>query len=497
MNTQRIPSNRATGPEERRPNSDARLDHRACYQAISRRDRRFDGTFYTGVTTTGIFCRPSCPARTPASRNVRFFAHAAGAIDAGFRPCRRCRPELAPAHPEWNRRADLAHKAMALIEQGVVDREGVGGLASRLGVSERHLRRELVSEVGTGPNQLARTRRVLLARRLLDETSLAVTDIAFASGFTSIRQFNESFRQAFDATPTELRRRPGRSPAGGDGDSVVTLTLAARGMLGWPALHAFFAGHVVPGLEAADGNRFRRHLPGGWVELAGGPDDRSVVITCSLDDLSDLTALIPTIRLVCDLDSDVDAIGRELATDPELAPRLSDNGGPPTVPRLPGAFDRFELAIRAVVGQQVSVASAHTMLGKLLDIVNPGADVHRRFPTAAELLDSPLDQLGMVTRRRETIRTLARAVADERVDLSIEADPAHAEETLKTLPGIGPWTAGYITMRAFGHPDGWPASDLVLAKRLGLSGPQLDARAESWRPWRAYAAMTIWNSPRT
>jgi len=488
-------SNQSGGSEGRRPTSDARLDHHACYQAISRRDRRFDGTFYTAVKTTGIFCRPSCPARTPASRNVRFFAHAAGAIDAGFRPCRRCRPELAPAHPEWNRRADLAHKAMALIEQGVVDREGVGGLASRLGVSERHLRRELVSEVGTGPNQLARTRRVLLARRLLDQTGLAVTDIAFAAGFSSIRQFNESFRQAFDATPTELRRRPGRSPAGADGDSIVNLTLASRGRLGWSALHAFLAARAIPGLESSVDGRFRRNVPGGWIELGGGDDDRMLEITCSLDELGDLSHLVPIIRLVCDLDSDLDAIGQALSADHDLAGLLSALPAPTAVPRLPGTFDRFELAVRAVVGQQVSVAGARTTLGKLLEIVHPEAEAHQRFPSPAELLDAPLDRVGMPARRRETIRTVARAVEDGRVNLSVEADPARTEQELTVLPGIGPWTAGYITMRAFGHPDGWPASDLVLAKRLGLSRRELDSRAEAWRPWRAYAAMAIWNGP--
>ena len=497
VKTTKARAEQAGGTEDRKSVSDAGLDHRACYQAISRRDRRFDGTFYTAVKTTGIFCRPSCPARTPASRNVRFFAHAAGAIDAGFRPCRRCRPELAPAHPEWNRRADLAHKAMALIEQGVVDREGVGGLASRLGVSERHLRRELMTEVGTGPSQLARTRRVLLARRLLDQTSLAITDIAFAAGFTSIRQFNDSFREAFHATPTELRRRPGRSPAVGDGDSVVNLTLASRGRLGWSALHAFLAARAIPGLESPIDRRFRRNVPGGWVELGGGDEDRMIEITCSLEELGDLSDLMPTIRLVCDLDSDLDAIGDQLSTDPDLAGLLAAGASTTMVPRLPGTFDRFELAVRAVVGQQVSVAGARTTLGNLLRIVRPGVEVHPRFPAPEELLDAPLEQLGMPARRRETIRTLARAVRDGQVNLSVEADPTESEQELMALPGIGPWTAGYITMRAFGHPDGWPASDLVLAKRLGLSGRELDARAEAWRPWRGYAAMAIWNSPQT
>ncbi len=486
-----------TAAIEASPSAGTGLDHEACYQAISRRDRRFDGTFYTAVKTTGIFCRPSCPARTPASRNVRFFAHAAGAIDAGFRPCRRCRPELAPAHPEWNRRADLAHRAMALIEQGVVDREGVGGLASRLGVSERHLRRELVNEVGTGPNQLARTRRVLLARRLLDQTSLSITDIAFAAGFTSIRQFNESFRRTFDATPTDLRRRPGRAVATDEEASAVKLSLASRGRLGWATLQTFLAARAIPGLESAPDGRFRRNVEGGWIELAGTDDDRVIEVDCSLKDLGTLSSLLPRIRLVCDLDSDLDAIGRELRTHHDLAVILDAGGSPTAVPRLPGTFDRFELAVRAVVGQQVSVAGARTTLGRLLDIVRPDAEIHDRFPTPAEILAAPLEQLGMPNRRRETIRTLAGAVETGAVDLSVEADAGRTERDLKALPGIGPWTAGYITMRAFGHPDGWPASDLVLAKRLGVTGRELDTRAEAWRPWRAYAAMAIWNSPQT
>ncbi len=485
--------------------SNARLDHRACYQAISRRDRRFDGKFYTAVKTTGIFCRPSCPARTPASGNVTFYAHAAGALDAGFRPCRRCRPELAPAHPEWNRRADLASKALALIEQGVVDREGVGGLASRLGVSERHLRRELQAEVGTGPNQLARTRRILLARTLLDQTSLAITDIAFAAGFTSIRQFNDSFRQAFDATPTELRRRPGRARpgpqqrtrAGGEGttESTVNLTLGARGQLGWPALLSFLAARAIPGLESAGPLSFRRNVPGGWIELQAGDDDRTLDITCRLDELNELSYLIPTIRLVCDLDSDLEAIGSHLSPDPDLTTIVAQQPVPGSVPRLPGTFDRFELAVRAVVGQQISVAAARTTLGRLLTIVRPETDAHHHFPSPDEILAAPLEQLGMPTRRRDTIRTLAEAVAEGRVNLSPEVDPERVEGELLALPGIGPWTAGYIVMRALGHPDGWPSSDLVLAKRLGVSGPELNARAERWRPWRAYAAMAIWQSP--
>jgi len=480
-----------TTPEADEPRANARLDHQACYQAISRRDRRFDGHFYTAVLTTGIFCRPSCPARTPASKNVRFFAHAGGAVDAGFRPCRRCRPELAPAHPEWNRRADLANRALALIEQGVVDQDGVGGLAARLGVSERHLRRELISEVGTGPQQLARTRRLWLARALLDQTSLSVTDIAFASGFSSIRQFNDSFRQAFAATPTELRRRPGRAKSE---PQAVRLVIASRGRLGWGRLSSFLEARAIPGLESFAENRFRRNLPGGWVELGPTADDHALEVTCHLDEVGDLAHLVPILRTVCDVDADLAAITERLSADSELAGLLAQQRET-TVPRLPGTFDRFEVAVRAVIGQQVSVAAARTTLGKLLDLVNPHTGGrHQRFCTPGELLEAPLDQLGVPGTRRATLASLAAAVDSGQIELSPEADPADVEARLLAIKGIGPWTAGYIVMRAFGHPDGWPAGDLVLARRLGISGHQLQSRADAWRPWRAYAAMTIWSA---
>ena len=471
--------------DDPKPRADARLDHEVCYQAVRRRDRRFDGRFYTAVKTTGIFCRPSCPARTPASRNVTFYAHAAGAIDAGFRPCRRCRPELAPAHPEWNRRADLASRAVSLIEQGIVDREGVTGLASRLGVSERHLRRELIAEVGTGPYQLAQVRRLWLARALLDQTTLSITDVAFAAGFSSIRQFNDAFSKAFATTPSEVRRRPSRS----DGDRnrrTVTLHLPARGPLRWDLLGPFLAARAIPGLESSEGDTFRRNVDGGWVELTGTGD--TLVVTCALEELGELSQLLPTIRIVADLDTDLDAVAEQLATDPLLA-RLVD-GAVDGVPRLPGTFDRFELAVRSVVGQQVSVAGARSTLGKLLDLVGPGP--HNRFPSPDELLSAPLDRLGMPQQRRETIVRLARTVAEGQVDLSPEADPLATESRLLDIKGIGPWTAGYITMRAFSHPDGWPAGDLIVARRTGLSGPELEARAEHWRPWRAYAALALW-----
>ncbi len=472
------------------------LDHGACYEAISRRDARFDGRFYTGVTSTGIFCRPSCPARTPRAANVRFFAHAAAASDAGFRPCRRCRPELAPGHPEWNRRADLAGKALALVEQGVVDTEGVAGLAARLAVSERHLRRELNATVGTGPIQLARSRRLWLARMLLDQTNLAVTDVAFASGFSSIRQFNDAFKQAFGATPSSLRRRPGAAPTGA---TELTLGLSCRGAVQWADLNRFLAARTISGLERATDTGFRRGVPGGWIELRPTPDDDRLLLHCSLDRLDRVATLVPLVRRVADLDTDLEPVAEHLRADPDLAGRLARR----PLPRLPGPFDPFELAVRAVVGQQVSVAAAATTLARLVALVageqgDGGQPVLRQgFPSAAQVVAAPLDRLGLPARRRETIRLLARAVAEDRIDLSPAADRSKTTAQLLDIGGIGPWTAGYIAMRALDDPDGWPARDLVLRRSLGLTAAELETRAERWRPWRAYAAILLWATSQT
>ncbi len=492
--------------------SSSGLDHAACYEAIRRRDARFDGRVYTAVTTTGIFCRPSCPARTPRSTNVRFFAHAAAASEAGFRPCRRCRPELAPGHPEWNRRADLTGRALALIEQGVVDRDGVSGLADRLAVSERHLRRELKAEVGVGPVQLAKTRRLWLARILLDQTNLSVTDVAFASGFGSVRQFNDAFRAAFDATPSTLRRRADRAAAPERADvTELTLTLRGRGPIQWPALHRFLTARAVAGLEHVTEDGFHRGVPGGSIELTGSPDDDTIRLHCRLDRLDRVAELVPLVRRVADLDTDRAAVAEHLRSDPLLASRLERQ----PLPALPGAFDPFELAVRAVVGQQVSVAAAATTLAKLVEVASPGTggdghgpsdgdtttattDLAGGFPSADAIAGAPLDEVGMPGKRRATLRALAEAVADGRLDLSVGSDRQQTEAQLLALPGIGPWTAGYIAMRALGDPDGWPSGDLVLRQSITAAGDplvpsrELDRRAEQWRPWRGYAAMLLW-----
>jgi AraC family transcriptional regulator of adaptative response / DNA-3-methyladenine glycosylase II len=418
---------------------------------------------------------------------------------------------------------------MVLIEDGVVDRDGVTGLANRLGVSDRHLRRELQAEVGAGPVQLARLRRLRLARLLLDQTNLSITDVAFASGFGSVRQFNDAFQRTFAAAPSEIRRRPSLA---GAGSTELTLHLSGRGPVGWPDLHRFLRARAVPGLEQAietDGGagRFRRGVPGGWIELAGtdqsGPgrasaeasDDR-LLLRCRLDRLDRLADLVPRVRRVADLDTDRNAVTDHLVRDPLLAERLAHRPLPP----LPGAFDPFELAVRAVVGQQVSVAGAATTVANLLTLVDgastdgpavpptaeapesdhpdtsPERPLRPGFPTPEAVAAAPLERLGMPVRRRETIRALAQAVADGDVDLSSASSRDEVETTLLAIPGIGPWTAGYIALRALADPDGWPDGDLVLRRSLDPAAPpsavQLAERAQRWQPWRGYAAMLLW-----
>lgn len=477
--------------------SSSRLDHNACYSAISRKDGRFDGRFYTGVTSTGIFCRPSCPARTPRPSNVRFFPHPASAVEAGFRPCRRCRPELAPGHREWNRRQDLVGRAVSLIDQGALDSQSVVELAARLGVSERHLRRELKAELGTGPVQLARTRRLWLARTLLDQTALTVSDIAFASGFASIRQFNDVFKGAFDATPSELRRRPRPDP---NQPSSLVLHIPSRGPLRWPDLHQFLCRRAVDGMEEAGRYTFSRRVPGGRITLGdqsafADPECSSLRVEFDINDLARLATLVPMVRQVCDLEADLDAITAALHADETLA-----SIAPDLVPRLPGAFDPFEIAVRAVVGQQVSVAAARTTIGRIVAIAADGAEEEQDdgggFPTPEQLLAAPLDEVGMPERRRATIRDVAQAVSDGTVDLTGSSAPDAVAEQLLGVRGVGPWTAGYIVMRALQHPDAWPVDDLVLvqtvARAAGLDRDELAKRSNQWKPWRAYAALSLW-----
>lgn len=473
------------------------LDFDACYRAVRSRDTRFDGRFYTAVRSTGIYCRPSCPAQTPLGRNVRFYRHAAAAERAGFRACRRCRPEVGPEAPEWDVRADLVGRALRLIADGVVDAEGVDGLARRLAVGQRHLHRLFVAEVGVGPLAVARTHRAHLARRLLDDTSLPVAQVAFAAGFSSVRQFNATMRAVYGRTPTGLRA-PDRPAA----PRRLALRLAFRPPLRVDDLLGFLRRRALPGVEHVDGTCYRRTIRttggGGVLELEPVPDDGVVWLRLRTEDPRALTAVVQRSRRLLDLPADTGVIERTLAADPLLAPLVARRPGL----RLPGAFDGFEQAVRAVVGQQVSVRAATGVAGRLVaalgePLATPAGGLTHLFPLPERVADADLDGLGMPRRRAETLRRLATAVRDGDVALDGSADPDEASAALLALPGVGPWTVASIRMRALRDPDALPAGDLGLRRALADGrGPATPARvrdrAERWRPWRGYAAMHLW-----
>lgn len=474
------------------------LDADTCYRAVVARDARYDGRFFTGVTSTGVYCRPVCPARTPLPGNVRFFRYAAAAHAAGFRPCRRCRPEASPDSPDWDVRGDLVGRGLRLIAEGVVDEHGVRGLASKLAVTERHLYRLFVDELGVGPLALARTRRLQLARRLLEETDMSVTDAAFASGFGSVRQFNASVRAAYGRRPREMRRAPRRDPSDGAAATKVVMRLSYRPPLDVDALLGFLAPRAIPGVEEVSGGRYARTVRTscgeGIAELEPATDARQVALTLATDDVRGTARVVARARRLFDLDADPDAVAAVLVQDPTLAPLVRRRPGI----RLPGAFDGFELAVRAVLGQQVSVAGATTLAGRLVarlgkPLTRSAGTLTHLFPTAEDVAEADLTGLGLPGARQRTLRALGLAVAGGALVLDGGADPAETVERLVALPGIGPWTAAYVAMRALRDPDAFPERDLGLLRaleRLGIPA----SHAESWRPWRGYAAMHLWSS---
>jgi AraC family transcriptional regulator of adaptative response / DNA-3-methyladenine glycosylase II len=511
------------------------LDPDTCYRAVVARDPRFDGRFFTGVSSTGIYCRPVCPARTPARANMRFFAHAGAAEAAGFRACRRCRPETSPGSPDWNVRADLAARAVRLIADGYVDTHGISGLAARLAVTQRHLHRLLVAELGAGPQALARTARLQTARRLLAETTMPVTEVAFASGFSSVRQFNASVRESSGRTPTQLRARarrtgPGRLGArdgAGAPGTWLSLRLACREPFDAAAWLGFLAARAIPGVEQVSADRYARTVRTaagpGIIELIPRPGQGHVLLRARLSGLGAVGPVVGGARRLLDADADPAAIGTALAADELIAPLVRARPGL----RVPGAYDGFELAVRAVLGQQVSVAAASTFAGRLAARLGvplpaegvpddpsgastdpasgttadaaasraaglPGLSVV--FPGPEVLAGADLDGLGLTTARQRTLRALAAAAASGRLTLDPGADPGELAARLAGLPGVGPWTIGYILMRAAGDPDAFPAADLGLRRALARLGAPAghDAR---WRPWRAYAALQLWTWP--
>ncbi|HYM54366.1 MAG TPA: AlkA N-terminal domain-containing protein [Solirubrobacteraceae bacterium] len=475
------------------------VDSDRFWRAVEAEDPRFDGWVICGVRTTGIYCRPSCPARTPKRENVRFFPTAAAAQAAGFRACKRCRPDAAPGSPEWDRRADLVGRAMRLIADGVVDREGVVGLAARLGYSERHVHRELVAVVGAGPLALARAQRAQTARILLETTGVPIIEAAFAAGFQSVRQFNATIREVFAATPREVRARARRHGRAEDGGAVV-LRLPYRAPLDARGLLEFLALRVVPGVEEALDGAFRRSLRlphgGGVVELR--PLDGHVRASYWLEDLRDLAAAMQRSRALLDLDSDPHAVVQALGRDPLLGPLVRAAPGR----RVPGHVDGHELAVRAVLGQQVSLTGAATLAGRLVSdhgeaLRRPIGAVTHLFPSAAALAGADPDGLAMPSARRRALLGLAAALAAGEPTLDAGADREQARQRLLALPGIGPWTADYIAMRALRDPDAFLPGDLGVRhalERLGQDGRPAAAErlAERWRPYRAYAVQHLW-----
>jgi AraC family transcriptional regulator of adaptative response / DNA-3-methyladenine glycosylase II len=478
------------------------MDATACYRAISTRDARFDGRLFVAVKTTGIYCRPICPARTPKFENVSFYASAAAAQEAGFRPCLRCRPETSPDLAFWRGTSNTVSRALALIEAGGLDEADVERLANRLGVGARQLRRLFRQHVGASPIAVAQTRRILLAKQLIHETSLPMAEVALASGFQSVRRFNETFLQMFGRSPATLRRI--RDKARREAGSL-SVRLAYRPPYDWDAMLSFLRARAIPGVEVVSENVYRRTITiGGNVGVISvAPADKNRVnVSVRFPDMAALPQIIARVRRVFDLAADPDMIGAHLSLDPVLAPLVAARPGL----RVPGAWDGFELAVRAIFGQQITVPAATKLLGKLVEAhgaLLPAAtrDVEglsHLFPPPARLAMVDLAALGMPKARAIAVNSLAQAICADPAIFSRGASLEEAITKLRSLPGIGEWTAQYIAMRELREPDAFPAADIGLLRAMATadgrrpSPSELLTRAERWRPWRAYAALHLW-----
>jgi AraC family transcriptional regulator of adaptative response / DNA-3-methyladenine glycosylase II len=478
------------------------MDRTACYRAISTRDARFDGRLFVGVKTTGIYCRPICPARTPKFENVSFYTSAAAAQQAGFRPCLRCRPEISPELAFWRGTSNTVSRALALIEAGGLDDDDVEGLANRLGVGARQLRRLFHRHVGASPVAVAQTRRVLLAKQLIHETSLPMAEVALASGFNSVRRFNETFRKLFARSPASLRhvRDRGKREAGS-----LAVRLAYRPPYDWDAMLSFLGARAIPGVELVSKNSYKRSIAFGdhsGVATVTPADNNRVDVAIRFPDMAALPQIIARIRRVFDLAADPDTIGAHLALDPMLAPLVAVRPGL----RVPGAWDGFELAVRAIFGQQITVAAATKLLGRLVQqygallpqAMSDGEGLSHLFPRPARIAGVDLTTLGMPGARAMAVTSLAQVITADSAIFGRGASLEEAIAKLRSLPGIGEWTAQYIAMRELREPDAFPAADIGLLRAMaGADGrrpspAQQLSRAERWRPWRAYAALHLW-----
>lgn len=477
------------------------LDRDACYRAIRTRDARFDGRLFTGVRTTGIYCRPICPARTPKRCNVEFFASAAAAQEAGYRPCLRCRPESSPDLASWRGTSSTVSRALALVSDGALDEGDVEGLAARLGIGERQLRRLFQKHLGAPPIAVAQTRRVLFAKQLVHETRMRMGDVAVAAGFGSLRRFNDAFRRLYGRPPSELRRQ-----SHGDRDAAgITLTLSYAPPYDWAAIVGFLAARAIAAVEVVTADRYRRTIEidgrQGTVDVTPVPGRAALAATIRFPSVRALPAIVARLRRVFDLAADAGTIGAQLAEDPVLARLVAARPGL----RVPGAWDGFELAVRAILGQQITVAAARQLAAKLVaaygaPLADPDGGLAATFPRPERLAGADLASLGMPRARAASLSALAAAAASDPRLFHPDQDLDAAVARLRALPGIGEWTAQYVAMRALREPDAFPAADVGLLRAMaGADGTRptpaaLLARAEAWRPWRAYAAQHLWTS---
>ena len=481
---------------------DMELDAEICWRASRSRDRRFDGLFFIGVATTGIYCRPICPVAGPKRQNMRFYPSSAAAEAAGFRACRRCRPEAAPGSPAWVGSSTTVSRALRLISTGSIAPQKADALAERLGLGPRQLRRLFTRHLGTTPVAVARTRRTHFARGLIDDTELPMSEVALASGFGSVRQFNQAIRASFGRPPSQLRREAaGRREESAEGE--IAIKLAYRPPLDWGALLGFLGPRTIPGVESVDGTRYRRaiELDGvvGMLEVRPDPKVAQLVLRVRIRETSGLGGVVEGVRRIFDLRANPLQIATDLSQDPELTRLVEKRPGI----RIPGAWDPFELAVRAVLGQQVTVKGATTLAGRLVRSFGKPlgecglAPLTHLFPTPEVLAEADVSSIGIPRARAATIRRLASDVAAGKLSLYGVVRTEDVRQVLLEIPGIGDWTVQYIAMRALGEPDAFPASDLGLRSALPgarLSAAALARRSECWRPWRAYAAMWLWAS---
>jgi len=485
-------------------------DRAACYRAFQARDARFDGLVFVGVTSTGIYCRPICPARTPKFENCRYFASAAAAQEAGFRPCLRCRPEVAPDLASWRGSSNTVSRALALIAEGGLDGGGGGVevLAERLGLGSRQLRRLFDQHLGASPIAVAQTRRVLFAKQLIHETRMPMGELALAAGFGSVRRFNETFLTLFGRPPASLRRKTATGvPEGSIRDAGVTVRLRYKPPYDWAAILAHLDARAMEGVETVAGGVYRRVVSHdgrhGVVEVGHDAAKASLVVTVRFPCVRALPAILVRVRRVFDVGADIETIGEHLSRDPFLAPLIAKRPGL----RVPGAWDGFELAVRAILGQQVTVVAARRLAGRLVSLCGDplshdtarDSRLARAFPAPERVADADLGSLGMPGARRAALRALAEAAIADRLLFHPFGTIDDAIARLRTIRGVGEWTAQYIALRALGETDAFPPSDIGLLRGAADAGArptpaELFRRAERWRPWRAYAAQHLWAS---